>query len=460
MKWKLTGRYLLSVLVIVLAVTFVNLIILLGIFFNQQFADEEGYPAETGEQFTRSFEKYLSIENDHPTVSEAGKQALKDFGGWLQILDEDGYVVENTFAPKDATEHYRPFDIVQSYKYRDDELNTYYVGEFESYTYLIAVTESDEERVVFTFHPKTLTSALSKAFLSITAVDLLIAVVIGLLFSIIIMKPVNYMIDRIHLLKERNFKKQQHKTQGVFKPVFANLDDVTDAMREHEKERKKLEEMREEWINNVSHDLKTPLSSVQGFSELLKDENLSAEDRIHYAEIIEEKSLYMRELLDDFRLTMQLQEGNFPLELKETDMVSFVREVVIDLLNDPAFKESSIEFKADVLESKWAIDSRLMKRAILNLMTNTFIHNDPDVELTVEVKDNMIRLTDNGKGMPAADAEQIFSRYYRGTNTEDIKGTGLGLAIAKDIIEAHSGQIVLTTEENKGTTFTITYDAT
>lgn len=451
MKWKLTVRYLFSVLSIVFIVVFVNLFVLVGILFYQQVNGNDNLTADTGENFTRQFSRYLSIEDGLPVISDEGVQALQEFGGWLQVLDQNGQVVTAALSPADAPTHYSPIELVHIYKYMDDQFTTYYIGQFEEYSYLFGAKDSEEERIIFMFNMKSFLSYVSKAFVGITIADLFIAMLVGLLFSIIITKPVSYMIDRISQLKERNFAIQKMKRQGIFKPVFSNLNSVSETLQAHEEERTKLEKMREEWISNVSHDLKTPLASVQGFAELLREKDVTESERAEYAEVIERKAKYMKELLDDFNLTMRLRNQEMPLNREDTRLESFVRELVIDVLNDPKYCDCALSFNSDAPDLKWNIDRHLMKRAILNFVNNAIIHNDRDIQITVSVTANGITIEDNGKGIAKRDMNQIFDRYYRGTNTEDIHGTGLGLAISRDIIEAHGGFITLTSEIGEGT---------
>ena len=451
MKWKLTVRYLFSVLSIVFIVIFVNLVVLIGLLYYQQTNGNDSLSAQTGETFARQFSRYLSIENGQPVISEEGVKKLREFGGWLQILDQNGHVVTAALSPDDAPEHYSPIELVHIYKYMDNRLTTYYIGEFEEYSYLLGVIDSSERRFVFMFNMKTFFSYVSKAFVGITIADLLIAMLIGLLFSFIITKPVSYMIDRISQLKEHNFTIQKMKRQGIFKPVFSNLNSVSETLQAQEEERMKLEKMREEWISNVSHDLKTPLASIQGFAELLREQDVPDSERVDYAGVIERKSIYMKELLDDFNLTMRLRNQEMPLNREDTRLESFVRELVIDLLNDSKYSDHAISFESNAQNVMWTIDRHLMKRAILNFINNAIIHNDSNIEITVSVTKTGITIEDNGKGIAKEDIDQIFNRYYRGSNTENIHGTGLGLAISKDIIEAHGGRITLTSDISKGT---------
>ncbi len=170
-------------------------------------------------------------------------------------------------------------------------------------------------------------------------------------------------------------------------------------MQAHENERQKLEQMRNEWISNVSHDIKTPLASIRGYAELLRNDEISPEERLEYAGVIERQSLYMKELLDDFNLTMRLRNQDMSLNLQETRIEGFVRKIIIDLLNDPQFQTHEIDFSSNAPELTWEIDQHLMKRALLNFILNALIHNDDDVKVTVEVAENSIIIRDNGRGI-------------------------------------------------------------
>ncbi|MNO54597.1 Alkaline phosphatase synthesis sensor protein PhoR [compost metagenome] len=219
--------------------------------------------------------------------------------------------------------------------------------------------------------------------------------------------------------------------------------------------------MREEWISNVSHDMKTPLASIQGYAEFINDSatDLTAQELQDYTSIIKSKSMYMKDLLDDLNLTMRLRNHQLTLQFEEVNLVQFLREMTIELLNDPTFGERQIEFEANVVKAMHEVDKKLLKRAILNFIYNALVHNDENVVVKIQVETTQlhtrISISDNGHGIPAKDLEQVFERYYRGTNTTSAHGTGLGMAIARDIILAHEGELDLKSDENIGTTITI-----
>lgn len=455
MKWRLTARFLLSILSIVIIVIFVNTAILFGLILYQQFNKFNDATADTEEIFVREFQQYIDMSNGLPSVSKEGLQQLHQRNAWIQLLDVNGQVTDAYFEPQEALSHYAPIDLIQVYKYKEfDGDTTVYVGSKDNINYLIGIKGSGVSRYVVHLSGASTLQLIGKYGLLIIIADLLVATLVGWLFGRTLTKPLYAMIERIQHLK--NHKHLPIKVpKGLYRPVFENLSEVSSELAAHEQERKRLEMMREEWISNVSHDMKTPLASIRGYAELLNDRNLSPSDRTEYAQIIEKQSLHMQELLDDLNLTMRLRHQQLPLTLTEVNMVQFMREIVIDTLNTPPYEQANIDFDATAEVILHSIDEHFMRRAVVNFLYNALLHNPPDVDVHVTVDTNTITIADNGRGISAEDLAHIFERYYRGTNTEQIQGTGLGTAIARDIIEAHGGTVSIISEEQKGTTVTI-----
>ncbi|GAF11690.1 sensor histidine kinase [Bacillus sp. JCM 19046] len=448
----MTGSYLFSILSIVFIVLIVNTMLLVFFLLTQQ--DERS--SNSAETFTRGFSQYLSVNDGEPELAQAGVDALEEFGAWFQLLNENGEVITSSLAPSHASSNYTPMDLVHKYKYMDDEFNTYFVGAYEGYSYIVGIPYSDDHRYVFNINTNTVASFLSGSLLTILLVDLVIAGGIGLLFSNKLTKPIHALIERISQLKNRDFHRRDFKKQGIYQSVFSNLNEVSDTLQKHEAEQHKLEQMRNEWISNVSHDLKTPLSSIYGYGELLKAGDVSEKERLEYAEVIERQSTYIRNLIDDFNLTMRLRSQQVPLQLENTRMETFVREIVIDVLNEPAFKDATITFTSHAHDVTKQIDQHLFKRALLNFLYNALIHNDQDVSVTVTVTPKFILIEDDGEGIQG-DVDLVFDRYYRGSNTSAVNGTGLGMAIARDIIEAHGALLELSSTQESGTAIKIIF---
>jgi signal transduction histidine kinase len=204
-------------------------------------------------------------------------------------------------------------------------------------------------------------------------------------------------------------------------------------------------------MTNITHDVKTPLASVKGYSEVLLDPkyDLSSEEQAKYAGT----------LMDDLKLTYQLK--SIPVQKKEENLIDIMREPIIHILNNPRYENTDLQFEAEEEQIPFSCDSLLLQRAVSNLIYNAIVHNPKDTEITVRVKQTeaiTIEIQDNGQGIPQKELTKLFERYYRGTNTGELhKGSGLGMAIAKQIIEAHGGRITIDSTLHVGTKITITF---
>lgn len=248
----------------------------------------------------------------------------------------------------------------------------------------------------------------------------------------------------------------------LFSNVIQSLKHLSRTLRQNEEMRRQLEQTREEWIAGVSHDMKTPLSSIKGYSHMLEagHYNWSEDEVREFAGIILEKADYMETLIDDLSLTYRLKNKALPLDLRETDAAEFLQDVIRRFRKNPRFEHADLKFHAPRRPLRCRLDARWMSRAIENLLVNAFVHNPSGTKVSVSVageerdgrSDVVIEIRDDGEGMDPETASQLFERYYRGSNTADgSAGSGLGMAIARQIILAHGGEIAVESEIGKGT---------
>lgn len=468
MKWRLTGRYLASVVLIVVIVIFINLLVVAGLFMYQSISPQ--YPFHQGdasaEAITRSFSKEIVVSESGMDITGQGKETLELNHAWIQILNENGSQVYGYLVPPEAKTKYTPLDIVQTYKYMEAELmSIVFIGEKtvngERYSYLIGFQNPYLERHILTYDMRTVLRFLQIGILTLICVDGFIALCIAYLFSKKLTRPLSALIDGIKQLAHKNYR-VRYETKGIYKDVFYSVNVLTEELRVSELERKKLDRMKEEWIANISHDIKTPLASIQGYAEMMRDKDydFTVEEMREYAEIIERKSLYLKDVIEDLNLSTRLKNKGLALNLKSVNIVSLVRNAVIDTLNDARYGNRNIDFK---YSDEWILveaDDILIRRAVANLIYNAVVHNNEDVavQVRVEKERDFVRIVveDHGKGIKKEELERIFDRYYRGTNTGELhKGSGLGMAIAHDIVEAHGGEIHVDSELHQGTSIEI-----
>ncbi|MBO0997896.1 HAMP domain-containing histidine kinase [Bacillus sp. SD075] len=464
MKWKLTRRFLGSVVTIVVIIGIVNTILLLSLLFYRAMHNFEAEEV-SAENFSRTFSQYVELIDNKPIVNEEGLEKLRNNNAWIQFLNEKGEQAAAFYTPQKLQTVYSPVEIVQMYKYKEiDAETTVFVGEAHNFSYFIGVKEQKIGRYIITYDYEKVIKNLKILLVIFLIVDIIIALVIGFLFGKKLTSPLNILIEGIQQLRERRYKKMSIP-KGVYEDVFRNMNELSVKLDQYEKERDQLDQMREEWISNVSHDMKTPLASIHGYTEFMKDNSteLTAQELYEFTSIINRQSVYMKDLLDDLNLTMRLRNQRLPLQFEDVDIVGFIREMTIELLNDSQFGDQQVEFVANVDKATHKVDKKLLKRAIFNLIYNALLHNGENVVVKIQIDDihlqseqhTLITIADNGRGIPAKDLEKVFERYYRGTNTASTHGTGLGMAIARDIILAHKGKLDLTSLENKGTIITI-----
>lgn len=255
----------------------------------------------------------------------------------------------------------------------------------------------------------------------------------------------------------------QFPEKGIFSDVYCALNKMDMEIRNSDKLQEETERVRNEWITNITHDLKTPLSPIKGYAELLtSNAEIDKETMQEYGEIILKNVNHTEKLINDLKLTYQLDSGAMPFNPQSVNLVRYMKELAIDIVNDPAFKDRDIVFESSVQNFEICIDMDLFRRAMNNLIINALTHNPQETKVKISVdmnvdKETCICISDNGKGMCEEEQAELFNRYYRGTNTkEKPEGSGLGLAIAKQIITLHNGNIYVKSKVNEGTQFTVT----
>ncbi|GIP37165.1 hypothetical protein J31TS4_04450 [Paenibacillus sp. J31TS4] len=244
----------------------------------------------------------------------------------------------------------------------------------------------------------------------------------------------------------------------------SKLDGLTYQLNAAEKERNDLEETRKNWTSGVTHDLKTPLSYIKGYAAMLRSEHQwSEEERKEFAKIIEEKSLYMEQLIDDLSVVYEFDKMQIPLNSRTINLVAFLEHVLEDLRQYPMANDYPIHLNVkDEGDHFLSFDQTLLKRALENFIMNAIYHNPRETTITVSIEtiegSTLIEIKDDGIGMDARTIQQLFHQYYRGTTTDRPHlGSGLGMSIAKQFIEKQGGQIKVESEPNRGTKITILF---
>jgi len=235
------------------------------------------------------------------------------------------------------------------------------------------------------------------------------------------------------------------------------LRDVTFARRQ--------EELRREFLANVSHELGTPLTYLQGFGEALLDElreaGLQGSPAEQHGKVLVEETERLRRLVRDLLDLARLEEGAGHLELAHVDLVELVHKVAA--VFGPAAAERGIHLEARTEPGATAIaDPDRIQQVLRNLLDNALRHTPVGGRVTVFIRSRQdvleVGVSDTGSGIPQADLDRIWERFYKvdKARTRGQAGTGLGLAIVKRIVEAHGGKVGVASREGEGSTLWFT----
>jgi PAS domain S-box-containing protein len=220
-----------------------------------------------------------------------------------------------------------------------------------------------------------------------------------------------------------------------------------------------LDGLKDEFIALVSHELRTPLTSIIGYIKLLRDERASGRDTGHFAEVIERNAERLLRLVGDLLFLSEVQSGKLAVELRRADLADIARQAVEEMRPEAERKHIALTLSATPVPL--AVDPTRIAQLLDNLISNAvkFTPDGGRVEIRVGTDEDqaVLAVADTGIGIPAADQEQIFERFFRTEKArrEVIQGTGLGLTITKAIADAHDGTITVDSTEGRGSTFTI-----
>ncbi|RCX21100.1 signal transduction histidine kinase [Anaerobacterium chartisolvens] len=410
------------------------------------------------------------IKEDYKQIDAS---AVVENGGGVQVVDKEYRVVYssglNTIGKdKLSTEEFTTFLAESKSKPYHYEILYQPEGEF-----WLIVTFPTSIRLDFSlvYNKKASSNDFMRAGWAMATVVLIYLLILALftfIYSRItaagITVPLQKLCDGTRLLREGDYST---RVDLCLKNEFAELQNTFNDMAtriEHEISlRKKSEEDRRRLILDISHDLKNPMSSIQGYVELLMTKSdMTEQEHSEHLEIILNNSKRANRLLTELFELSQMDSPEFSLKPVRTDLCEYLRQICGELV--PQLERAGFGYEFDIPEeSAFALlDTDRFGRIIQNLMGNAVRYNPQEttvtVSLTAQNHQAVIDFSDDGIGIPAHLAQDIFKPFVRADDSRNSKtgGSGLGLSIAKKIAEAHGGDLTLRYDGNKGSTFRIT----
>ena len=275
-------------------------------------------------------------------------------------------------------------------------------------------------------------------------------------FSIRIpLKPIHTLISRMNRLAMGDFS-----TRMEDKGMLANhpaVKGIRDSFNKLAEELENTEMLRGDFINNFSHEFKTPIVSISGFAKLLKRGNLTEEQRIAYLTSIEEESRRLSYMATNVLNLTKVENQTILTDVTEFNLSEQVRSAV--LLLEAKWSEKNIDLQLDFDEHTVEGNEELLKQVWINLMDNAvkFSPRCGAVLLDVAEEGSAVRVTvsNTGPEIPPEKKDKIFNKFYQSDESHATEGNGIGLAIVKRVVDLHSGSISVACKEGM-TTFTVT----
>ncbi|MGE7186575.1 sensor histidine kinase [Peribacillus sp. NPDC006672] len=296
-------------------------------------------------------------------------------------------------------------------------------------------------------------------YLATIVTSIAIMILIGhLIHAIHHNKRVNIYLEIIDAL--RKIANGDYNVQLDFKMDKRNeMTDIINHFNHMANQLKQMEEMRQEFISNVSHEIQSPLTSIVGFAQALQYNKLTIEERNHYLHIIETESRRLSKLSDNLLKLTSLESEHHPFERADFRLDQQIRTII--LACEPTWLEKELELDISLEKIPIFADQDLMSQVWTNLIHNSikFTRHRGKITIRLQQIDDLasITISDNGIGISETDQFHIFERFYKAdlARERSKSGSGLGLSIVKKIIEMHEGTISVKSELEKGTTFTI-----
>lgn len=232
---------------------------------------------------------------------------------------------------------------------------------------------------------------------------------------------------------------------GTFNLLKNEIGNIQIGFKKAVDEEVKSQKMKTELISNVSHDLKTPLTSIITYVDLLKDENLSDEKRKLYIDTLDRKSERLRVLIDDLFEVSKANSGNVSLNIVDVDIVSLMKQTLLEV--EDKMKSSNLTLRNNFPDEKviLKLDSQRMFRVFENLLINITKYAMPNSRVYIDIIDKTNKVEISFKNMTAEEitfnVNELVERFVRGDKARNTEGSGLGLAIAKSFVELQGGSI-------------------
>jgi len=306
-----------------------------------------------------------------------------------------------------------------------------------------------------TFTASNLASAAKITLVNVLIITILFTLIDYIRRKISVDRPVKIITDAAEKIMKGDFSVRISPMQGA---VSEGFNQIITAINSMAQELSSIETLRTDFVANVSHEMKTPLSVMQNYGTLLQAADLSQEKRIEYAKGITDASRRMADMMTNILKLNRLENQQIFPKMEVFDLGEQLCECLLQY--EHVWEKASIEIETDIAEDvKVKADAELLSLVWSNLFSNAFKFTEAggtvSVSLAVTGHHAVIKVKDTGCGMTAEVGSHIFEKFYQGDMSHSTQGNGLGLALVKRVVDIMQGEINVESMIGKGTTFTV-----
>lgn len=449
MKQKINARLLLIAILAVIATT-VGITTVYYNLFQTRVKHDLSTNAELLSETGLFQELYLAADGDAEKIDAQALVRLNMNSMRITWIASDGTVLyDNDTDATGLSNHLDRPEIQSAIRNgsgesvrRSDTKNTntfYYALRLENGTILRVSTQARSISNVF----RAAVPVVSVTILMVLAACILI----GHLLTLQLIRPINVMAE--------------HLDDSMDVPVYRELEPYAERIRAQHEKILESAAMRQDFTANVSHELKTPITAISGYAELLENGMVPSEQGPHVAQQIRENAERLMSMINDIIKLSELDHTEIPRVFESVDLYELAKDCCRDLQINAQLYGVSLTCTGS--ETPMKGDRELLKEMLENLIQNAIRYNRTGgfvkVGASTENGHAVLKVEDNGIGIPKEQQEHVFERFYRvdKSRSRETGGTGLGLAIVKHIAEMHNAEIVLESALNSGTDITVRF---
>ncbi|MFD2118099.1 sensor histidine kinase [Paenibacillus yanchengensis] len=445
----------------------------------EQYTILYGFKSATRKIWSYLEDQPVTLKDNQYTIPSKAEQLVEQEQGFIQILNDAG---------EELTSWNKPAEIKTNYSFQDLALRNIF-SKSHPYYFETQYSTASGNTILVAF-PNMKGSHLDEPAMFSAEIRLFTTIAIVMLVSLLIIfiaislwyahrfgMPMLHMLTWLNQLskgvyeepidrKGRSYSKLKNgrykQRFRIFADMLQSMEHLTKTLRSDASMRLENKRLREEWIAGITHDLKTPLSTIKGYAHMIATPQYdwSTVETKQFAQLMLDKSAHMDRLINDLTLLYRQKAGiSMPMPTSEPyDLLQWLTTTLQQTFVDKNKEQLQLLFPEQpiyvTLYKPW------LERIIINLASNAYTHNPAETKLTItlqleqQVSEQKLLLsfTDNGSGLDEQTKLRLFERYFRGTNTnETTVGSGLGMAISKELTEALNGTIDVLSTTEEGT---------